>query len=97
MCLDGEPIDLGTKMTITHREKAWQVVQAGLPDNVIASLKEHQPPLDFHRGPVPAIAQQWLDANPPPAGVEITTADSGAAAVKKLEAERAGKSEGNKI
>ena len=89
VCLDGEPIELGTKMTITNKEKAWRVVQNGLPDNVIASLNLHQSPLDFHRGDVPEIAKEWLKANPPPEGVQVTTAESGAAAVAALKAEGA--------
>ena len=85
VCLDGEPIELGTKMTIENKEKAWCVVQDGLPENVIGSLRTHQSPLDFHRGEVPAIAKKWLEENPAPAGVEVTTAESGAAEVAKLQ------------
>jgi hypothetical protein len=64
VCLDGDPMDGGSSISVVHESKAWRVMADTEYPKQISS--EH-----IKCGPVTPLAKEWLGANPAPEGAWV--------------------------
>jgi hypothetical protein len=92
VCLDGDPMDGGSSITVLQETKAWRIMADAEYPAMIA-------PEHIKCGPTTPLAKQWLEANPAPEGawVQQPNTKEGSASAQYIKQQTAAAAKGTAL